>query len=284
MIVRRLARPMLSTVFVTGGYDAFKNPAPRAAVVEPAVQKIAERARPLAEKAARAGEPGVTQASQTVTDAVAGAADKVDEAAGAAADTVDAATEPAVTATTKADEAATTVAEVAQDVRTTVRDVAAGKPLPFETETYVKVNGAVQMGAGLLLGLGKFPRLSSAALAASLLPTTVVGHRFWELEGDERKAQKVHFTKNMSLLGGLLLAAADTEGRPGVAWRARHARKEAKLAAKLTAANAAVATKATRANARAARRLARANAKVAARAGRRGIDTAQARIADRLHN
>ncbi|HEU5107382.1 MAG TPA: DoxX family protein, partial [Micromonosporaceae bacterium] len=33
----------------------------------------------------------------------------------------------------------------------------------------------------------------------------------------------VHFMKNMGLLGGLLLAAADTEGRPGLRWRAAHA-------------------------------------------------------------
>jgi hypothetical protein len=38
------------------------------------------------------------------------------------------------------------------------------------------------------------------------------------------------------MLGGLLLAAVDTEGKPGVAWRARRAaadvRREAKVLAK----------------------------------------------------
>ena len=35
--------------------------------------------------------------------------------------------------------------------------------------------------------------------------------------------QRIHFFKNASMLGGLLLAAVDTEGKPGVAWRARRA-------------------------------------------------------------
>ena len=48
--------------------------------------------------------------------------------------------------------------------------------------------------------------------------------------------QKIHFFKNLSMLGGLILAAVDTEGRPGVAWRAKHAatgaRREARHVAK----------------------------------------------------
>jgi putative oxidoreductase len=34
--------------------------------------------------------------------------------------------------------------------------------------------------------------------------------------------------KNVALLGGLALAAIDTEGRPGLAWRASHAGQAAK--------------------------------------------------------
>ncbi len=48
--------------------------------------------------------------------------------------------------------------------------------------------------------------------------------------------QRIHFFKNASMLGGLLLAAVDTEGKPGVAWRARRAasdvRREARQLAK----------------------------------------------------
>ncbi len=112
-----------------------------------------------------------------------------------------------------------------------------------ETEQLVKINGAVQVAAGSLLAIGKLPRLSALALAASLVPTTAAGHRFWEAKGDDRSQQQIHFFKNVSMLGGLLLAALDTEGRPGVLWRTRHAtehagaavrrgRKEARLTAR----------------------------------------------------
>jgi uncharacterized membrane protein YphA (DoxX/SURF4 family) len=39
-----------------------------------------------------------------------------------------------------------------------------------------------------------------------MIPTTLAGHPFWELEGAERKAQEVQFYKNLALIGGLLLA------------------------------------------------------------------------------
>jgi len=105
--------------------------------------------------------------------------------------------------------------------------------VPAKTEDAVRLNGAVQMAAGMLLALGRFPRLSALALAATLVPTTLAGHRFWEAEDAERAQQRIHFLKNLSMLGGLLIAAADTAGHPSLAWRARHgartARREASL-------------------------------------------------------
>jgi hypothetical protein len=61
-------------------------------------------------------------------------------------------------------------------------------------------------------------------LAGSLVPTTLAGHRFWEEKDPaERYRQRGNFLKNVGLLGGLILAAVDTEGQPGLAWRAKHA-------------------------------------------------------------
>ena len=79
----------------------------------------------------------------------------------------------------------------------------------------MKVNGAVMVGAGALLALGKLPRLAALALAGTLVPTTFAGHRFWE-ETDEkaRKMQRIHFLKNVSMLGGLILAATDKKPAP----------------------------------------------------------------------
>ena len=123
--------------------------------------------------------------------------------------------------------------------------------LPDDPEQLVQINAAAQVGAGALLALGRFPRLSSTVLAGSIIPTTLAGHRFWEIKDDpaKRAQQRIHFFKNLGLLGGLMLAAVDTEGRPGLAWRAqhaghhvvdtsRHARKVARLEAKLAARSA----------------------------------------------
>jgi len=58
------------------------------------------------------------------------------------------------------------------------------------------------------------PRIAAAVLAGSLLPTTFGGHPFWQ-ESDkvERVNQRTHFVKNLSILGGLLIAVGDTAGR-----------------------------------------------------------------------
>lgn len=83
-----------------------------------------------------------------------------------------------------------------------------------DPEKLVKANAATQLLAGLALATGRLPRLSSLALAGSLVPTTYVGHPFWsEKDPAARKQQQVHFLKNLGLLGGLMLAVVDTGGR-----------------------------------------------------------------------
>jgi uncharacterized membrane protein YphA (DoxX/SURF4 family) len=111
--------------------------------------------------------------------------------------------------------------------------------LPTDPEALVRVNGAVMTGAGSLLALGKLPRLSALALAASLVPTTLTGHRFWDAPDEKtRQLQIVQVLKNVGLLGGLLIAAVDTDGKPGLGWRARRAARDAKRTAALTAVDA----------------------------------------------
>jgi putative oxidoreductase len=96
--------------------------------------------------------------------------------------------------------------------------------VPAQTEQAVRLNGAVQLVAGSLLALGRLPRISALAIAATLVPTTVAGHRFWEAEQDgDRAQQRIQFLKNLAMFGGLLIAGADTAGQPSLAWRTRHA-------------------------------------------------------------
>ncbi len=140
-ITRRLARPLLASIFVSGGIDTLRNPGPR------------------------------VKAAETVT--------------------------------TKASEML---------------------PIPNNAELLVKVNAGVQVGAGLLLATGRLPRLAALALAASIIPTTAAGHRFWEEQDTAKKSQQqIHFFKNVSILGGLILASFDTDGAPSLGWRAKRA-------------------------------------------------------------
>jgi uncharacterized membrane protein YphA (DoxX/SURF4 family) len=105
---------------------------------------------------------------------------------------------------------------------------------PPSNVTLVRADASIKVGAGLLLALGKAPRLSAAALATSLVPTTLAEHRFWEMrDPEQRKAHQIHFVKNLGLLGGLLLASADTAGKPSVAWRARRVGRTSAATAQL---------------------------------------------------
>jgi putative oxidoreductase len=92
--------------------------------------------------------------------------------------------------------------------------------LPDDAALLVRINGGVQVTAALLLSVGKFRRLAALALIGSIIPTTYAGHRFWEeLDEEKRTQQRIHFLKNLGLLGGLILAAFDTEGVPSLSWR-----------------------------------------------------------------
>jgi uncharacterized membrane protein YphA (DoxX/SURF4 family) len=117
--------------------------------------------------------------------------------------------------------------KVTEQVPTIVERIAPGLPVPSDPATLVRINGAVQVLAGLALATGRAPRTSALVLVASLIPTTYAGHAFWE-EKDKatRSAQRIQFFKNISMMGGLLVAGVDTQGKPGVAWRARRAARD----------------------------------------------------------
>lgn len=95
--------------------------------------------------------------------------------------------------------------------------------IPTGTETLVQANAAVQLVGGLMLATGRFSRPMALVLAGSMVPTTLAGHPFWTNDdAAARTNNQIHFLKNLGLLGGLLLAAADTEGKPGLRWRTGH--------------------------------------------------------------
>lgn len=120
----------------------------------------------------------------------------------------------------------------AEAARPLVGQLSSSLSLPNDPEKLVRANGAAMAAAGSLLAMGRLPRLSSLVLASTLVPTTYVAHPFWEAKDPEqRREQRTQFVKNLGLLGGVLLAAVDTEGRPGLAWRTKHATSHAQRGA-----------------------------------------------------
>lgn len=103
-----------------------------------------------------------------------------------------------------------------------------GDYIPEDAATLVRVNGALQVAGGLALATGKGRRLGANLLALSLIPTTIARHPFWSRTDPEQKAyDRNQFVKNVSLLGGVVIASRDTEGKPGIAWRANETREAA---------------------------------------------------------
>ena len=113
-------------------------------------------------------------------------------------------------------------AEAAQPL---IAKVAPALRLPDDPELIVRAGGGVTAAAGILLALGKLPRLSALAVVL-VSPAVASDSLFWqEKDPDRRRAQQTLFLKNLGLVGGALLAAVDTEGKPGVGYRARRAAK-----------------------------------------------------------
>jgi uncharacterized membrane protein YphA (DoxX/SURF4 family) len=153
MLIRRIARPLLSVAFIGQGVDALRNPKPAADAARPALDGMRQLPDPI------------------------------------------------------------------------------GTNVPTDAENFARINAAVQIGGGLLLATGKMPRLSSAALAFTVIPGSLGAHMFWTQSDPQRKAdERRAFMTDLSLLGGLIIAAVDTEGKPSLGWRGRRA------ARKLTAA------------------------------------------------
>src|SRR6516225_2951020 len=148
MLIRRIARPLLSAVFVGQGVDSLLNPKPAAEAAAPIVDGLRALPDPV------------------------------------------------------------------------------GSSIPSDPQTFAQINAAVQIGGGLLLAVGKAPRVASAALALTVLPANLGAHMFWSESDSQLKAQKRReFLTDLSLLGGLMIASADTAGKPSLGWRGRRAAK-----------------------------------------------------------
>jgi uncharacterized membrane protein YphA (DoxX/SURF4 family) len=99
-----------------------------------------------------------------------------------------------------------------------------GSRIPSDPQTVAQVTAIVQIGGGVLLASGRLPRVASAALALTVLPANLGTHSFWnELDPQLKAEKRQQFLTDLSLLGGLLIASADTAGKPSLGWRSRRA-------------------------------------------------------------
>ncbi len=80
--------------------------------------------------------------------------------------------------------------------------------LPADGKTISKIAGTSMVASGIALGLGVLPQPAATVLAGQMVVTTLVGHAFWEHEGDERNNHKLQAFKNLAIAGGLLYAAS----------------------------------------------------------------------------
>lgn len=176
----------------------------------------------------------------------------------------------------------------ADQVRPLVDRIAGPLRMPSDPDLFVRVDAAVVVGAGSLLALGRMPRLAALALVTGAAPTTYAEITQWrQKDPEQRRAMRRELLTRLGLIGGALLAAVDTGGRPGLAWRSRHAAEHVQHSASEIAGGTALAVqlagRRARRRARRAARQARAAGKAASRqvrvAGRAA--SGQVRVADR---
>jgi len=104
----------------------------------------------------------------------------------------------------------------------------------LDARTVVRAAGVVAAGAGALYATNRCPR----AAAVTLLLTTSVGwagrKKVWELRGEELTSEIQSILTDAGLLGGVLLAVVDHDGRPSLGYRANQfiERSQKKAAAK----------------------------------------------------
>lgn len=87
---------------------------------------------------------------------------------------------------------------------------AKGMPLPD-----VMIAGAliVEILGALCLITGFQTRIASLIMFLYLIPTTLMFHNFWTMQGAMRTDNQANFLKNLAIMGGLLMVASYGPGK-----------------------------------------------------------------------
>ncbi|VWC71087.1 membrane protein [Burkholderia lata] len=88
-----------------------------------------------------------------------------------------------------------------------------GVPAP-ELSTIVAV--VMEFVVGIALVVGVRTRLLALLLALYTLGTAIVGHHYWNMTGAVQYDNMIHFYKNISIIGGLMLLCVTGAGKYSV--------------------------------------------------------------------
>ena len=123
--------------------------------------------------------------------------------------------------------------EAASALEPTLEEVGAlvpqAQPFISDARRVTQVLGGIEVAAGLVLAIGRCPRVAALTLTGVHKLNSYVEYRTASLdEVDDLSAQRTTLLKNLGILGGLGLAVVDLDGRPSLSWRAEHISKQAK--------------------------------------------------------
>jgi putative oxidoreductase len=88
----------------------------------------------------------------------------------------------------------------------------ASKGLPL-AEILTAATIVVELGGGLAIVAGWKARWAALLLAGFTVVASVLFHNFWAAPPAEAMNQQIHFMKNLSIVGGMLLLFAHGPGR-----------------------------------------------------------------------
>jgi putative oxidoreductase len=88
----------------------------------------------------------------------------------------------------------------------------ASKGLPM-AELLTAATIVVELGGGLAIVAGWKARWAALLLAGFTIVASVLFHNFWAAPAAEAMNQQIHFMKNLSIIGGMLLLFAHGPGR-----------------------------------------------------------------------
>jgi|SRR6266404_455252 putative oxidoreductase len=84
------------------------------------------------------------------------------------------------------------------------------------------IGAGVEFVGGLAVVFGLMTRYAAVLMIVFVIVATLISHRFWALEGAERRAQTVQFAKNVAIIGGFLFDFVTDGGRLSLdRWRRR---------------------------------------------------------------